>query len=62
MRCVYLARIQGLLGWKASPLTRADLLSNLVNMLWSDPRSWVEVTAGPLFVNLFQLSVGLRST
>ena len=29
----YLARIQGLLGWKASPLTLGDLVSNLVNMV-----------------------------
>ena len=29
----YLARIHGLLGWKASPLTLGDLVSNLVNMV-----------------------------
>ena len=30
---LYLARIHGLFGWKASPLTLGDLVSNLVNMV-----------------------------
>lgn len=33
-QCVsYLARTQGLFGWKDKPFTRADLVSNFVNIV-----------------------------